>query len=400
VKPRARAEPSYEDLASYSDWVTYAERTGTVGWSPTSPATRRDHESTRAKVLEVLGANGPVEEPASVRVEARWEADGIEGRTVTWDVGYGPRTEAYVLKPAGVPERLPGVVALHCHGNFKYYGKEKIADGPQGAAPGVEEVRSSLYGERAYANALAREGFVVLVPDVFTWGSRRFALNEPSATGARAAGPSTERTAGAIVARGPGAPGGAIASYNAAAERHEHVVEKYCRLLGTSFAEMVAREDRMALSFLISLPEVDSGRVGCIGLSGGGLRAGMLHAACEEVSAAVVVAMMTTYGGLLDHNVAGHTWMLYPAGWPAEGDWPDLVGCRPHSPMLVQYDLDDELFSPKGMHDADRRLRSLYESAGNPGGYTGQFYAGPHKFDRAMQDAAFAWLSSALRRDQ
>ena len=34
--------------------------------------------------------------------------------------------------------------------------------------------RARSYGGRAYANALAREGYVVLVHDTFLWGSRRF----------------------------------------------------------------------------------------------------------------------------------------------------------------------------------------------------------------------------------
>ncbi len=56
-------------------------------------------------------------------------------------MGYGPRTVAWVLRPAGVRDPLPGVLALHDHGGFKFYGKEKIADGPEMPGPSVVELR-------------------------------------------------------------------------------------------------------------------------------------------------------------------------------------------------------------------------------------------------------------------
>jgi dienelactone hydrolase len=37
---------------------------------------------------------------------------------VSWSVGYGPRTFAYLLRPVGPNKPLPGVVALHDHGGF------------------------------------------------------------------------------------------------------------------------------------------------------------------------------------------------------------------------------------------------------------------------------------------
>jgi hypothetical protein len=60
---------------------------------------------------------------------------------------------------------LPGILALHDHGHFKFYGKEKIADGPEGPVPTLEPFREAYYGGRAYCNLLARDGFVVVVHD-------------------------------------------------------------------------------------------------------------------------------------------------------------------------------------------------------------------------------------------
>ena len=65
-------------------------------------------------------------------------------------------------------------------------------------------------------------------------------------------------------------------------------------------------------------------------------------------------------------------------------------------PLLVQYDMEDDLFTPQGMRDADQRIGEIYESTGSRHSYMGQFYPGPHKFDLEMQTAAFAWLKTSL----
>jgi dienelactone hydrolase len=185
--------------------------------------------------------------------------------------------------------------------------------------------------------------------------------------------------------------------YNRLAARHEHVVAKYCALLGTSLAGIVAYEDRVAAAYLASRSDVRAGALGCVGLSGGGCRAALLQATSPRVGAAVIVGMMSTYQGLLDRHVANHTWMLFPPGLAPVGDWPDLAACRAPSPLMVQYLLDDALFSVDGMRAAHRDLGERYERAGAREAYVGEFHRGPHRFDVDMQESAFAHLAGWLR---
>jgi dienelactone hydrolase len=372
----------YRELGVYSDWVAAAGRGGELPMLRPGPETQR-------LVRDSLGFFLSEDRPRDLCVEGRWERDGLEGEEVSWSVGYGPRTRAWVLKPAGADAPLPGVLTLHDHGDFKFYGKEKIAEGPELPEAIVTAHREAYYGGRAFANALARAGFVVLVHDVFPWGSRKFpweSMPEMVRQAAQALAPLAPPMLGA----------GEIAVYNVAADLHEHIVEKYCSVLGTTFAGVVSYEDRVAAAYLASRPDVISERIGCIGLSGGGNRAALLAATCELISAAVICGMMSTYGGLLDRHVSPHTWMFFPAGWARHGDWPDLAACRAPLPLLVQYDLEDELFTVEGMQAAHERLRAHYAGVGDPNAYTGEFYPGPHKFDLEMQQAAFAWLKAQL----
>ncbi|MFC5260623.1 dienelactone hydrolase family protein [Kribbella qitaiheensis] len=360
----------YLHLGVYSDWVEQAA-------APRARAAVPAADEVREAVRRMVSSAGADGAPTDVRLERQWTAGGLHGEELSYSVGFGPRTRAWLLKPADATEPLPGVLALHGHDGFKYYGKEKIADGPEPPSAAVEALRADLYEGRAVANDLAAEGYVVLVPDVFTWGSRRFPLAEmPPSIHGLSAGQVDEP-----------------ATYNPAARRHEHLVEKYCTVLGTTMAAVVAREDRIALAYLRGRSDTND-QTACIGLSGGGCRSALLRATSEELTAAVVVGMMSTYDGLLDHNVVDHTWMFLPRMLPAQVDWPDLAACQSPAPLLVQYNRHDQLFTLEGATAAHERIGAHY--AGAEAAYTGQFFDGPHKLDREMQFAAFTWLRDAL----
>ncbi|WP_395094456.1 dienelactone hydrolase family protein [Armatimonas sp.] len=369
---------NYQDLGVYSELVDAAQRSHPL-WPEARPG-----KATQKKLREALAFAPGDETPHDVRVERVWERDGVRGELLSWSVGYGPRTEAFYLRPSGTEgKRLPGIVALHHHGGFKLFGKEQIADGPEPVPESVAPSRTQYYGGRAYANALAKRGFAVLVPDVFLWGSRKFPL---------------ETMTGLHLGRGKKMAPEADAAqlYNITASFHEELVAKYATLLGISLAGVVSYEDRVAASYLASRPDVNARALGCVGLSGGGLRAALLQATCAKIRASVVVGMMSSFPGLLDHNVVSHTWLLYPHAWMHHGDYPDLAACRAPSPLLVQYDEADPLFTLEGMQQASARIAKHYAAVGKPENYVRQFYPGGHKFDLPMQEAAFDWLAARL----
>lgn len=151
---------------------------------------------------------------------------------------------------------------------------------------------------------------MVLAHDAFLWGSRKFPLDEMT---------DMERGLAKAVEAGLGPEVSSVAAnhYNGAAYSHEHIIAKYCTLLGTNITAVVAYEDRIALNYLRARPDVIADQVGCIGLSGGGLRAAVLRATSDHFRACAIVGMMSTYDELINSCVAPHTWMLFPpAGAP------------------------------------------------------------------------------------
>jgi dienelactone hydrolase len=295
-----------------------------------------------------------------VQVERRWTDGDLAGEELSWTVGFGPRTHAYLLRPRDSAGPLPGIVAMHCHAGMKWAGKEKIADGPEGPSAEVVRLREQIYGGRAYASELARRGFAVLVHDGFAWGSRRFPLGESEPD-----------------------------AYDRAAREHEHVVAKSCAVLGTSLAGVLASEDLAAAAYLRSRPDITS--VATIGLSGGGGRAALLGALDPGISAVVVAAMVSSFRDLREEHVATHSWMLFPPGLTRLADWPHVVSCRAPAPLLVLYAAADPLFPEEGMRRAHDQITEVYRDT--PHAYTGRFFDAPHCFNAPMQEAAFTWLT-------
>jgi len=189
-----------------------------------------------------------------------------------------------------------------------------------------------------------------------------------------------------------------IARYNTSAGFNEHTIAKYCNVLGASFPGIISYEDRVAVNYLAGRSDVRAGRIGCVGLSGGGMRAVLLQATCDRIGAAVSVGAMCSYAHLLDHNIYCHTWMMFPSQWGRYGDWPDIAAARAPSPLMVQNDIHDALFTLAGMKAAHKRIAAHYRSVAKPENYVGEFCPGPHKFDLQMQGAAFDWLASWLKR--
>src|SRR5271166_1434026 len=170
---------------------------------------------------------------------------------------------------------------------------------------------------------------------------------------------------------------------------------------GLASTERSLASDRAGTSKLRAAPiqswcDNASARYGSRDKAHRSLRAALLRATSDQLAACVIVGMMSTYKGLLSDCIAPHTWMLFPAGWSETGGWPDLAATGAPSPLLLQFLLDDALFTVGGMRDADSRIAATYAQTGEQNAYTGEFYPGPHRFDVPMQEAEFFWLQHHL----
>jgi dienelactone hydrolase len=320
-----------------------------------------------------------------VEVRSRHTFDGLDFERLSWQLPAGPTTEAVLIKPEGAVGPLPGILGLHDHAGNKFLGWRKIVRTGEDFWPIQETHQDEYYEGLAWANEIARRGYAVLVHDTFPFASRRVKVKDvPEEIRRGGIDPEPDDLAG-------------IEKYNQFAGEHEHIMAKSLFSAGTTWPGVYLVEDQRALDVLASRPEVDPDRLGCAGLSGGGMRTVFLGGLDERIRVAVAVGFMTTWRDFLLDKCFTHTWMTYVPLLPGELDFPEILALRAPAATMVLNCRQDPLYTLPEMERADAMLREIFERAKAGDRYRCHFYGGGHKFDREMQADAFAWFDRFLR---
>ncbi|MEQ9437672.1 MAG: hypothetical protein RIG62_01445 [Cyclobacteriaceae bacterium] len=387
--PMTPQAPSTSIIGQYGPWAA------SLPANPPSLSFRldqwKDVEAWRKEALrkttEYLGIPNTGDTP-TVTVERQYTYDGLTVEELSWQLPYGRPTKATLLKPEGAEGPLPAVLGLHDHSGDKYFGIEKITrTGKQ--HPMMVELQEKIYSGRAWANELAKQGYVVLVPDAFAFGSRRVMYDDMSEINRQGLGMEGKTEPDPTDRK-------AITEYNRWAGSHEHVLSKSLFCGGTTWPGVFLAEDQRALDVLCARDEVDTERVGCCGLSGGGLRSAYLGGVDPRIACAVCVGFMTTWNDFLLNKAYTHTWMTYIPRLPEFLDFPEILGMRAPRPTLVLSNSDDQLFTLPEMQKSDTILKDIFAKANAADRYRTSFYPGPHKFDADMQGEAFEWFKHWL----
>jgi len=186
----------------------------------------------------VFGGELPTDRtPLNVREGRRDGTNDIERIHITYDVEPGVTTEAYILRPRNVKGRLPGVVVFHP------------------TSPQTIERSGGLDAsvDRNMGLHLAGRGYVAIVPKCFLWGA---AGEAPAA--------------------------------NAGRKFYEdEVVKMQRRHPGWKGMARMIWDGIRAADVLVTRPDVDAARLGCIGHSLGAKEALFAAAFDERIKAAI-----------------------------------------------------------------------------------------------------------------
>jgi hypothetical protein len=134
-------------------------------------------KQARQKLTERLGIPDIGAMPA-VKVHKQYSFDNLHIEELSWQLPYGRPTEAILLKPLNGKGRLPAILAFHDHGGNKYFGCRKITKTSDNQHPLMKEHQHDYYGNFAWANEIAKRGYVVLVADAFALASRRVMMKD------------------------------------------------------------------------------------------------------------------------------------------------------------------------------------------------------------------------------
>lgn len=335
----------------------------------------------RGKLRELLHYAPPPCDPRPETVERVDRGEYFQEK-VYFNTTPDVRVPAYVLVPKKARGAAPGIVALHDHGGFYFWGKEKLLE-LDDEHPVLTDFKRQYYGGRSIASELARAGYVVVVIDMFYWGERRMLLaDDPPDWRERPRSITPER----------------IAAFNRRSGEGEQLVGRTIFSAGFTWAGVMFWDDVRTVDYLLTRPKVDPRRIGCVGLSVGAVRSAHLAALDDRIKAAVVVGWMTSFPAQLRRrvrNTIGHT-KLVP-GLYRHLDYPDVAALAMPAALLVINGSKDELFEPAGVRAAFEKLAACYAKAGIPERLRTRLYDTPHEFNLAMQAEAWEWLAKHVR---
>ncbi|MBI2949741.1 MAG: dienelactone hydrolase family protein [Verrucomicrobia bacterium] len=330
----------------------------------------------RGKLLELLHYS-PAKCDLRAEVVERVDAGEYVREKVYFNTSPDIRVPAFVLVPKNAKLPAPGLVALHDHGGFYFWGKEKIVE-IEGEHSVLTNFKKSYYGGKSIASELARQGYVVIVIDMFYWGERRMLLDDdPADWRERPRDIKPER----------------IAEFNRRAGQSEQLVGRTIYSAGFTWPGVMFWDDVRTVDYLLTRPEVDKKRIGCVGLSVGGLRSCHLAALDERVKAAVVVGWMASFPRQLRRhirNTIGHTKVV--PGLYRHLDYPDVASLAMPRALLVINGSKDGLFDLDGVRASFDKLSACYKKAGVPEKCRTRLYDTPHEFNAEMQAEAWEWL--------
>lgn len=343
-------------------------------------------KETARELVEKSLCYNPTPVPLGIKIEATEKRDQYELKKITFATASHTRVPAFLLIPSQGKPPYPGIVALHDHGEFHYFGKEKIVSCPQEHKI-LKSFREQYYGSRPYAEEFARRGYVVLVIDAFYWGERRLQFKAiPSELEEKLSGisPSSEQY---------------IIIWNDFYNDRVKSLNTMLGFCGTTWLGIEVHDDRKSIDVLQSIPEVDPERIGAIGLSGGGYRTGYLAGMDDRIKVAVIVGWMTELVDLVRISEPVH----YGRPIAEEGvykhlDHPDIVSlAAPECALNIFNCGQDHLYTFASMKRACEKIGAVYEKIGASSKFNYKFFDVPHQFNIEMQEEAFNWLDHWLK---
>lgn len=324
-----------------------------------------------------------------ISVIASQQRDGYECRLVEFETDRDEIVRAYLLVPdIRGKEKLPAVLMLHDHGARFDIGKEKLArplDAPDYIVRSSRQWVEKYFDGIWFADALASEGYVVLVTDALYWGDRsspearkwsRLVYGDPEGSDTGISGEERKRLKESVYE----------------GQRHVH---DSLSAAGVVWAGKILHDDMVSAEVLASLPFVDRDRIGAFGFSMGAHRCWLLSAFSDRVKCGAAVCWMTLKDAY-DSDNASDLSMRIPS-MRQEMDFPDIAVMLKPKPMLFLAGDSDPLFPEDAVLEAFEKMHSIY-SGGTPAAAPAletEFFHGGHHCGKQVQ----ATVSGFFRRE-
>jgi len=289
--------------------------------------------------------------------------------------------EAILLKPKGINPPYKLVIALHDHGGFYYYGKERFIEHIDNRF--LQEYRQKYYSNKAWVMELLKNGFAAFCPDAFYFGSMKLTLDTIKKW-------VDEQTYKNLINNQDNLYE-YIKEYNKICSQLEGLTFKNINFMGWLFAGVMVSGDLMWLDYISKHPEINSNNISCMGFSLGGFRTLMLSALSPLIKKSVITCFMCELRYMLG-KTANHTFMVHVPYLAKYIDLPDIAGLIAPRKLFVQCCTYDTLFDYEGMKNACKKITMIYKEADAENNINYNFYDNPHEFNAIMLDDAIIFL--------
>jgi len=325
---------------AYGLWKQYDPKSARYAFRTTSAKkARRWQKKTRKALSELLGFQDEPGVDPQPRLLEKVDKEDYTREKVLVRTTADSVMPVYVLLPKELPRPLPVVIALHGHG---YGVKSIVGIGKDGS----ERDKPEGY-QKDFAIALCRRGFAVAAPEISCFGERRTDFSHLDKK------------------LGQGAPGTC---------KHTAVLASH---LGGSALGLRVLDAKRLVDYLQSRKDMDTSRLGVMGISGGGMLAFYNTALDERIKACVISGYFCTFK---DSVLAmKHCDCNYVHGLHQFGEMSDIVGLIAPRPMLVEAGSLDPIFPIKSVKKSVRRAKQVYQVFGAETEVEADYFEGKHQ---------------------
>lgn len=319
-------------------WATYDATEQSLAFKATD---KREWQAWRRKLrrtfLELLGVDE--DEPRcelEPTVNRRKRMEGYRRERVVFQSRPNLSVAAWVLIPDELTGPAPTMICLQGHGA----GKDDIVGFDDEGQPRAE------YGgyQNDFAIQAVRRGFLVIAPDMFSFGERRDPADVKQ--GRRTSSCRMPSMAGI--------------------------------LLGRTVPGIRVYDVMRCIDYLETRPECDPKRIGCMGISGGGTITTFATAVEERIQAALISGYLAHWRDSI--MPMRHCEDNYVPGILQYAEMPDIATLIAPRPVFFENGTKDTIFPIKSARAAYRKVKAAYDLLGVPERCGMQVFEGPHEF--------------------
>jgi len=299
-----------------------------------------DQDNRRQELFNLLGDLPDRNLPISAEVLSASEEKTCILERLVLNLNGIETVPAYLVKPY-TDKPCPCVLYNHAHGGDYVLGKDELIHG------------RDLLQKPPYVETLAERGIATLCIDAWLFGERR--------------------------------------------GRTESELFKQMLWNGQVLWGMMVFDSLRAVDYLLSRPDIDSTRIGTMGMSMGSTMAWWLTALDTRIKACVDICCLTDFTSLIEsRGLDGHGIYYYVPSLLKHFTTSQinaLIAPRPHLSLAGNY---DRLTPPAGLERIDRDLKTVYSELSHPEAWELKRYDVGHTETAEMRTAVLAFWEKWL----